>query len=150
MALPAIPQNEPKYRVFTPDAAQVYVEGAVLLVDVDGEVIEAAADPAVILGFALEDAVHVNDPEPNGRRVVAIAHPTATFWIEGRNGSDLAVTPALTNIGEAYGLFKEVSDGVWRMDIAETVATRVSIVDIDIDRKLFEVRVLAANQQVAP
>lgn len=139
MALPCIPNKGRRIRSFPVDAAATFVEGAPVLIDTDGELIEAGADPAVILGFAAEPAVAAN-LAPSTERLVYVAYPDSTFWMEGTSG------PAVADVGDLYELGVD-GNGVARLDKTAQVANRLKIEDIDLTRNLYEVSVLAANRQ---
>lgn len=145
MALPAIPNKGRRLRRFPLAAAQTYVEGAPVLLDAAGAIIEAGADPAVILGFAAHDAVLTRiDPDP-GFALVYVAYPDATFLMEGIGGNPLA-----THVGESFELAVD-ANGVAAVDVATQVANRLRVEDIYLKpgsvEGLFEVSVLAANRQ---
>ncbi len=126
MALAAIPNKGRRIRRFPLEAAATYVEGAPVLLDANGEVIEAGADPAVILGFAAHGAVlAVLDPDP-GFCLVYVAYPDSTFFLEG-----VDTTPVATDVGEARELAVD-GDGVAIVDTT-TVKTRFTVEDIYIN-----------------
>ncbi len=144
MALAAIPNKGRRIRRFPVKAAEAWVEGAILLLDANGELIEAAADPAAILGFAAHAiALAVLDPDP-GFALVYVAYPDSTFMMEG-----VDTTPVATDVGEA----REVGIDANGVAIVDTtvVNTRLTVEDIYIKDPgptgFYEVSVLAANRQ---
>lgn len=138
MALPAIPNKGRRIRRFPLEAAQTYVEGAPVLLNATGEVIEAGADPATILGFAAHDAVMDFDPD-EGFALVFVAYPVSTFWLQGLSD------PVAADVGDQRELGID-ADGVALVDDT-AVAPRFLIENVDLTRNLFEVSVLAANRQ---
>lgn len=145
MALPAIPNKGRRIRRFPVKTAEAWVEGAILLLDANGELIEAAADPAVILGFSAHAIpLSVLDPD-DGFALVYVAYPDSTFFLEG-----VDTTPVATDVGEK----REVAidgDGVAQVDTT-TVNTRLLIEDIytkgtGVLEGFYEVSILAANRQ---
>jgi hypothetical protein len=143
MALPAIPNTGRRIRRFPLESAATYVEGAPVLLDANGELVEAGADPAVILGFAAHDAVLVElNPDP-GFALVFVAYPDSTFFLEGLSD------PTPTDVGESRDVGVD-GDGVALLDDASGAA-RLLIEDIylkgDGPEGFYEVSVLAANRQ---
>lgn len=138
MALPAIQNKGQRTRAFPVASGQTYVEGAVLLLDASGDLILAGADPAVILGFAAEPAVAAN-LAPADTRLVYVAYPDSTFWIEGSS------VPVAADVGDQYEL--SVDAGVARLDKTAQVNNRFTIESVDLDRDLYEVSIIGANRQ---
>lgn len=143
MAAPAVPNKGRRIRRFPLAAGETYVEGAPVLLTA-GEITEAGANPAVILGFAASDAVLVElDPDP-GFKLVYVAYPDSTFLVEG------TADPAVANVGVAFDLDVD-GNGVAEVDTASSAAARLLVEDIYIKGDgpggLFEVSVLAANRQ---
>ncbi len=143
MALPAIPNKGRRIRRFPLESSATYVEGAPVLLDGNGEIIEAGADPAVILGFAAHDAVLVElDPDP-GFALVFVAYPDSTFFLEG------LADPIPGDVGEPRDVGVD-GDGVALVDTASG-ASRLLIEDVYLKPPgptgFFEVSVLAANRQ---
>lgn len=144
MAQSAIPNLGRRIRRFPLASGESYVEGAPVLLDANGEIAEAGADPATILGFAASDAVLTDlDPDP-GFKLVFVAYPDSTFLMEGTDGS-----PVAGDVGEARDLDVD-GNGVGTV-ASTTAATRLLIEDIYIKGAgptgLYEVSVLAANRQ---
>lgn len=144
MALPAIPNKGRRIRRFPLESAATYLEGAPVLLDASGEIIEAGADPAVILGFSAHDAVLTElDPDP-GFALVFVAYPDSTFFLEGTDPD-----PVAGDVGETRDL--DV-DGVGVGTVASTTAaTRMLIENIfikgDGPAGFYEISILAANRQ---
>lgn len=139
---PAIANKGRILREFPLASGATYVDGAVLLVS-SQELNEAGTDPAVIAGFAPENAVYGSGDDFNpGRRLVCIAGAKSTFWIEGSTAPVEA-----THVGNSYGLTKDAG-GQWYLDIAKTAASaRAIVLAVDTVRGLFEISILAANRQ---
>lgn len=137
------------------DVAQVFKNGAVLVDEggATGEVVEAGADPALIVGVAQEDANSkpgydmANSPTVVTGRVqevsVAIADRSQIFSGRGVNGGTDPTTPVLGDVDKNMGIVKVGND--WCIDFADAVNTRVKIVDIDIDNKIYFFKFLEAN-----
>lgn len=136
--VPAIPNQGREIREYILEGTAAFREGAAVVL-VDGELEECGADPALIVGFALHDAGALPLTD---RCLVAKATDKATFFMEG--DSD----PVLADTGVEYGIAKD-GDGDWYVNTADTVETRVVVEDVDTTRNLYEVRVLAANRQLA-
>ena len=144
MALPAIPNKGRRIRRFPVKTAETWPEGGILLLDANGELIEAGADPATILGFAAHAiALAVLDPDP-GFALVFVAYPDSTFFLDG-----VDTTPVASDVGEAREIAVDGA-GVAQVDTT-TVNTRLTIEDIYIKDPgptgFYEVSVLAANRQ---
>lgn len=148
----------PITRTYIGDASATFIRGAAVLIDTDGEIIECSADPAVILGFTAAANLSApgydaaNSPTViTGRQndvVVYLGEPTNVFACRAVNGSTDPVTPALTNIGESYGIKKD-ANGVWTLDIAEVTSKSFTVVDVDIDQKIFYVKMVQSFYQLA-
>ena len=144
MALPAIPNKGRRIRRFPLESAATYVEGAPVLLDSSGEIIEAGADPAVILGFAAHDAVLIElDPDP-GFALVFVAYPDSTFFLEGADPN-----PVAADVGTEFELAVD-GNGVAQVDTI-SVASRLLVEDIYIKGAgpagFYEISILAANRQ---
>lgn len=138
-ALPAYTADQPAEEM-TLAAGQTYKLGAAVLMDASEDIAECAADPAVIRGFAAHPAgFHI----PATKCLVWKASEGQKFWMAGTSA------PVKGNINGSFGIVKD-ADGIWVVDITEVAATRVYIHQIDTDRNLFLVSVLAANRQIAP
>lgn len=133
--------------------AETFQDGAPLVLDANGELTECGADPALINGVALEPVASkpgwdmANSPTVVTGRVQEVSYCVAdrmTVWSgRGINGGTDPVTPTQTMIGESYGIVKSGTD--WVIDISDTTNTRVRIIDIDIDNKIFYFKWLEAN-----
>lgn len=135
----AIPNKGRRIRSFPIAAAQTYPLGAPVLLNAAGAIVEAGADPAVILGFALEPAVAAN-LAPSAERLVSVAYPDSTWWIEG------TTNPVAADIGDQYDVGVD-GDGVARLDHTSQAAIRLTIEDIDTTRNLYEVSIIGVNRQ---
>jgi len=127
---------------------QTFKNGAVLILVAAGTVSEAAADPvAAIVGIALQGAgtspgfEQANQSQvlqtTNIQQEVSVAVASSDTVFSGRAisaaGGDPTI-PTQTLIGESRGLAK-VGD-FWVVDLDETVANSVKIVDIDVEQKI--------------
>lgn len=135
---------------------QVFKKGALVVDNVNGEIVECGADPASILGVALEDCdSKPGYGVPNSAQVtvttgrvqevsVAIADRQTQFSGRGVNGGVDPVVPLLTHIGEKYGVVKVGND--WVIDFAEAANTRLQITDVDLSgTNVFLFKFLEAN-----
>jgi hypothetical protein len=128
---------------------QTFKKGALVKLNADGTISECGADPALITGVALEDAGSrpgynaANNPTyvQGAQQVVsvAVADRTTVFSCRAVNGGTDPVTPLQTHIGEDYGCLKVGND--WCLDIAEVTTKQWRIVDIDVDNKVFFVKI---------
>lgn len=125
-------QNVGRVRQRNVAASQSFLRGALLLVDANGDYEECGADPANIAAVALSDygtgsgALYpIGSKEfPPGKMQGALLSVTED-WTAEYVGS----LPA--NPGGSYGVVKD-SDGRWKVDFGETVATRVRLIDRDV------------------
>lgn len=136
-------------------AGQTFLKGALLIDVASGEVQECGADPALILGVALEDAgskIGYGVPNASQTTVVTgrvqevsmlIADRDTQFSGRGVNGGTDPVLPLLTHIGEVYGVTKVVND--WVIDFAKAGTPRVIITDIRDSDNTFLFKVLEVN-----
>lgn len=106
-----------------------------------GEVIKlTGVDPTPILGFAQSgnetgEIVYANNC------LVALAKGDVLFAM--RCSRD----PTQADVGDAFGLI-ENADGEWQVDFADVTATRVTVEQVLVDRKLALVKVLEAHRQI--
>lgn len=123
---------------YTLAASQTFKSGA-WVVKSSGAVQECGADPAAVLGMAMEDADSI---EETGKVLVYThADGDTVFAVQG------TVDPVhATHVGNDYGVVKD-GDGIWVIDISETTATVLHVVDVDVSRKLYFVTILAAKRQ---
>lgn len=143
MAFPFTPANKPLVRHYPIKAAEAWTLGAVLLLDANEDLIEAAADPTLVLGFALAPASAgdlVGELAGLGLEMpVAVAEAGKRFWCAGDND------PVKADINQKFGVTGANSD--WTLDGTETGVTVLYVHDIDLDRNLYLVSVIAAIQQ---
>ena len=123
-------------------AAETFKRGAVVLLDASEDIIEAAADPAVILGFSSMEWPEGGAAAPADFTKILIFKATEgqKFWMSGDNA------PVKADINQKYGIVAD-GDGIWTVDGTDTTATRVHVHDIDLERNLYKVSVLVANRQ---
>lgn len=138
-ALPAFAADQSGQK-FTEAASQTFKLGAAVLVDGSQNIAECGADPAAIKGFVAHPA---GKNIPATEDLVWVASEGQKFWMSGTSN------PVKANINQSYGIVKD-ADGIWIVDITDTVATRLYVHNVDLDRNLFLVSVLAANRQSAP
>lgn len=138
-ALPAFAADQSAAK-YTEEAAQTFKLGAAVLLNGSQNIAECGADPASILGFAAHPA---GKNIPATEDLVWKASEGQKFWMAGTSN------PVKANINASFGIVKD-ADGIWIVDITDTVATRLYVHNIDLERNLFLVSVLAANRQSAP
>lgn len=150
------PSGTPNVQAMLVTAAQTFAKGALVIDTAAGTISECGADPANVLGVALQGAF--TGPGNNNADTpvvitgqmkdcsVAIADRSQIFSCRGVNGATDPVTPAVTNIGESYGSAKVGTD--WVLDIAEVTVKQWHIVDVDVDNKIFFVKILEAARSL--
>lgn len=136
-------------------AGQTFKKGALVVDVAAGTISECGADPVSVLGVALEAAGSkpggtgiANSPSVitggnNNEVAVAVCDRSQVFTCRGINGATDPVTPLITNIGETYGVAKVGND--WVLDLAEITVMSFEIVDVDIDNKIFFVKVMESR-----
>lgn len=124
-------------------AAQTYKQGALIVLDGSGNVTECGADPALIYGLANGPA----GKHPEGA-LVTTTSKLGTGEQAWMPFSVAAPTKALYQ-NKPMGVAKD-ADGIWVIDVADAVNTRVFIMLVDEDMKMGLVSVLAANRQITP
>lgn len=123
-----------------------------------GLIDECGVNPALILGFALQDGLTnpgfsaANSPTVitgrNNTASVAIANDSTEFMGPPVNGSAVIVTPVVADVGTNYGFTKFGT--VWFLDKAKTAGNaRAIITDIDTTNNLVYFKILKANQQLS-
>lgn len=137
----AFPVRRGKYKT-----AETWTKGALLVLDANGELTECGADPTLVSGVALEEpgkgpgfeiAGGVTQVTGRDQEVSYVpADDRVIYSMRAVNGGTDPVTPTQTHIGESYGALAD-ANGVWTLDIAETTTLVFTIVDIDIDNKIF-------------
>lgn len=139
-ALPAY-QADQSAAKYTEAATQTFKLGAAVLLDGSQNIAECGVDPAAILGFAAHPATK-NIPATED--LVWKASEGQKFWMSG------TTAPVKANINVSYGITKD-ANGIWQLDTAKTAGSaRLYVHNIDTDRNLYLVSVLAANRQAAP
>jgi hypothetical protein len=148
--MPAFPATPAIYgghsvRQYKVKAAEDWKLGAALVLDGTPELTECGADPAAILGFAAEPVTAGVSSDPEGALLclVNVASEGQKFWMSGDNA------PLISDVNKSYGIAVD-GDGIWYVDGTEAVNTRVYVHQVDLDRNLYLVSVLAANRQAAP
>lgn len=109
-------------------------DGSDKIVEVSG------SDPTPLLGFAAEDAASAIEPG----YVVVYTADNEEVWF-AMNGSR---APVSGDIGQNYGIAED-SDGIWHVDATDTSNPRVEVMDIDVSRELWLVKILSAHRQSA-
>lgn len=140
MAIGAIPEARNREgQEYTMKTAESFSEGAIVLLDGSEEIIEAGADPAVILGIA----AHGAGLAPDATKITVFkANEGQKFWFP------FSGTLVAGDLNQSYGVVE--TSNVWYVDQTETSATRVYVHRVDLVRDRVLVSVLAANRQAAP
>lgn len=145
--LAVTPGKDVEIRHYDSKAAETYILGAAVVLDGTPEVTECGADPAAILGFAA--CAFGVEPYPTKTPVWLADSEKARFWITGSSDGSAITTPTEAHRDNSYGLAVD-GDGVWYLDISDTVNTRAYVHRIDAEQLRFEISILAANRQPAP
>jgi len=134
----------PEVKSYAIEAASTIVFGDLVFFDTaDNLVKPCAADPTLILGISLADAT-LKTIFPNSRIPIAILTPKDKVVMSS------STTPGEAHLTRLYGVEKTGTN--WRVDISDTTATRVTVVDYsphagDAGQEWFVVRFLAAQLQ---
>jgi hypothetical protein len=130
----------PRVQAIAYATGQTFKAQALVVLNTSGEVVECGADPAAVLGVALQGAgtgMGFDLPNSSVTTVVTgraqevsvlIADDSTEFYARGVNGGTDPVLPLQTHIGEQYGVAKVGNE--WVIDFAETTAKVVEITDI--------------------
>ena len=128
---------------------ETFVKGSVLIFDT-GEVVIGLVDPTPIVGVALEDVDskpgfevgHQSQVIATTGRVqqvsVAIANDVTTFSGAGTRA------PVAADVGLEFGILNTA--GIWQVDPADVVNTRVVVTDVDLLQDIFFFKFLDAHQ----
>ena len=128
---------------------ETFVKGSVLIFDT-GEVVIGLVDPTPIVGVALEDVDskpgfevgHDSQVIATTGRVqqvsVAIANDVTTFSGAGTRA------PVAADVGLEFGILNTA--GIWQVDPADVVNTRVVVTDVDLLQDIFFFKFLDAHQ----
>jgi hypothetical protein len=123
---------------------ELIVVGTILQLDANGELIVGVADPVDIVGVALQAAASGpgwdagNSPTVVTGRVQEISYTVAnesTVFVSRADNTGVLTDPLQTNIGEGYGLMNVA--GEWRIDLTDTTAKRITVVDVELTAKLW-------------
>lgn len=127
---------------------QTFKRGAIVVPDAaTGRIIESGADPASVIGIALEDAGSKPGNNLNFDSLVqtrtgvvqevsvAMANRQTIFSGRMVNGGTDPVTPVQADIDKKYGVLK-TGGGEWVVDQTETTNLVLVIVDADFDNKI--------------
>lgn len=135
---------------------QLIVRGAVVFTDAAGLLNLAGANPASILGVALEDAASkpgwqaANSPTVITGRVqevsTAIANRSSVFSGRMISGATDPFTPLQADLNTSFNIVNQ-GNGDWVIDHANVAAARVRVVDVDIPNNLALFKFLEANLQ---
>lgn len=136
--------NYPLVRELPVDLAATFVAWELVFLNTAGgnDVEVCGADPAAITGLACAPAsaktlYYENISGATNKIPVAILSPDIVV------GMSSATTPAQSHLFNLYGVEKTGNN--WRVDIGDTVNTRLTVIGIDIANGIFYVRFLAAN-----
>lgn len=117
---------------FKPAGAATFKAGALVVYATGSDDIdECGADPALILGIALSDAA-AKTIYANGKIPVMVLDPT---MVVGLSSATTPTEAVVLDVG--FGIEKT---GFWRIDITDTTATRVQVLEVDIPNGIFYCR----------
>ncbi len=131
---------------------ETFVKGSVLIFDT-GEVVIGLVDPTPIVGVALEDVAskpgfevgHDSQVIATTGRVqqvsVAIANDVTTFSGAGTRA------PLASDVGVEYGILNTA--GIWQVDPADAVNTRVVVTDVDLLQGIYFFKFLTAHMALS-
>lgn len=122
-------------------ATQTYKQGALVVLDGSQNVTECGADPVLIYGVA--DGPAGLHPEGSTVTIISAMGSGQKSWMPF---SVTTPTKALYE-NQAWGVAKD-SDGIWVIDVADDINTRVFVHQVDEDTKMGLVSVLGAYRQV--
>ena len=119
-------------------SGETFNAGDVVELDGSEDVAEVSgADPTPLLGIAAEVAADVVEA---GFVMVYVFDGVNQMAIQGSSA------PVKANINQVYGVIED-GDGIYTIDITDTTNTVFYVHDIDVNRELFFVTVLAADRQ---
>lgn len=138
---PAIPNKNVQLRKYPLKTSQTTVEGDMVYLDTNGDVLTVGADPATVLGFQMHDyngalEVDIYDDEV----IVACAYPGSTFWLEGTSD------PTQAAEGQQYGAV--VTSDAIQVDLTDTDNIVFQVERVDLVRLLLEVSVIPSVAQL--
>lgn len=147
-----MPQAGRKAQEFSTNATVPSIEdGAVVLLDAAEEIVEAGANPALILGIILHNTKTLDGQDkdflPDKARI-ALAGPGKTFIGELGDAAGVTLVPAESDINQEYGVTKDAA-GFWYVDQSKTAGNaRVHVENIDTELDLVIFYFLEANLQM--
>lgn len=124
-------------------AGEVPRAGDLVHLNASKEVVRTvAADPTPLLGITEEDANSGSNAGliHEGQILVTVATNDVIFAMEGDRA------PLRSDVNASYNIARD-ADGVWTVNTASQLATRVHVVDVDLGRNLFFVKILEAHRQ---
>lgn len=131
--------DRPFRKRYTLKSGETFKKGDFVTIDTNEDILEVSgADPASLLGIAAEDAANVVEA---GWVVVEIANTGTVFRMQGTSA------PTEDDVNQSYGIVED-SDGVYTVDVTDTVNTRFYVVDVDTVEEYFFVKVLDANRVI--
>lgn len=143
---------------FAFNAAQAIVEGSIVVMNANGQLDLAGADPSPIVGVALEavnrrpgfavshDSDVVARTYASAEISVAVADAHTVFSSLARDAAGV-VAPTQARLGDTFGVVLDT--GIWYIDIDETVNTRLTVTDIDTDQGIWFFKFLASVLEFA-
>jgi hypothetical protein len=124
-----------RVRDYTPGiaAGEVMLPGDLWVFDTTNNWAErCGADPTLIAG--------ISEVTSEQARLITASGKVPLRLFSGDNvvlGLASATTPAVSHIGDSYGITRE-SNGHWRLDVAKTTtSSRVRVIDVDIAAGIF-------------
>ena len=137
-------ERGPMHLLFPIDASATFVAGALVFLNTsDEEIEECGADPALIMGKAGANASQkflYKSAAGLDRIIVEVISPEVEY------GMAVSGTLVQDNLAKAYGVVK-LASGNWAVDLSDTSATRVTVVNVDLVNQIAWVKFLPANLQ---
>jgi hypothetical protein len=122
-------------------AGQTVRPGSLVTLNAAGDAtVLTAVDPTAILGVSLS----TNEAGTiiyEATVLVALAKGNTYFAMRGSRA------PTQDDVGDVYGII-QAADGEWQVDFADTLAPRVRIMEVHVDRGLCICQILEANRQI--
>jgi len=125
---PAYWNESNRYVTYPLAASQTFVKGAPVILNTDGDIEEAGANPALILGFATCDAADARPADTFGYAEaevpVALADQVFRGTLEG-------TVDTAADISDQFGLVDDATSGYWTIDRSNTTNVRVTVIGFE-------------------
>lgn len=138
----------PEVREYAVTAAETFQVNELVYMDVaTGKILVCGADPALIAGLSGAAAAFGLGTQWPGNIYDGTKIPVTLLRSDTKVFMSSTTTPLITHVGNSYGIAR--TSNIWQVDIGDTSATRVVVVDIfnTPQQEGFLVQFLAANLQ---